>query len=104
LARIRPARSGRPTPASRQPSPVRPELWAAVASGAIPDGLIGFNEPIVGSGGQQLPATQHDAVVWLTGGGYDVVFDASRGVLAALTAHAPIFNEIVGWPYHGTST
>jgi putative iron-dependent peroxidase len=78
----------------------RPELWASVAPGTIPDGLSGFNEPIIGSGGQQLPATQHDAVVWLTGGGYDVVFDASRGVATALASHARLANEIVGWPYH----
>lgn len=78
----------------------RPELWASVAPGQLPDGLTGFNEPLAGTGGQVLPATQHDAVVWLTGAAYDVVFDASRGVVAGLAAQAVLANEIVGWPYH----
>jgi putative iron-dependent peroxidase len=78
----------------------RPELWATVAPGALPNGLTGFNEPIAGTGGHNLPATQHDVVVWLTGGAYDVVFDASRGVVSALASHATLANEIIGWPYH----
>jgi porphyrinogen peroxidase len=78
----------------------RPELWEQVAPGSSPAELKGFNEPILGTAGQPLPATQHDAVVWLTGGAYDVVFDASRGVIAALASHATLANEIVGWPYH----
>ena len=59
----------------------RPELWASVAPDAVPAGLTGFNEPIVGAGGYTLPATQRDIVVWLTGAAYDVVFDVSRGVV-----------------------
>jgi putative iron-dependent peroxidase len=56
----------------------RPELWAAVAQGAAPPGVVGFNEPLVGPGGYVLPATQHDVVMWLAGSGYDAVFDLSR--------------------------
>jgi porphyrinogen peroxidase len=78
----------------------RPELWALVAPGTLPEGLAGFNEPLVGPAGQTLAATQHDAVVWLTGGAYDVVFDASRGVVSALSSHATLAHEMVGWPYH----
>jgi putative iron-dependent peroxidase len=78
----------------------RPELWASVAPGTLPEGLAGFNEPLVGPGGQTLAATQHDVVVWLTGGAYDVVFDASRGVVSALSSHATLAHEMVGWPYH----
>jgi putative iron-dependent peroxidase len=47
-----------------------------------------------------MPATQHDIVVWLTGSGYDVVFDVSRAIVAALAALATLVHEIVGWPYH----
>jgi putative iron-dependent peroxidase len=78
----------------------RPELWASAASaaGPVPD-VRGFNEPIVGRGGV-LPATQHDIIVWLTGAGYDVVFDLSRSVRSALKGTATLADEIVGWPYH----
>ena len=78
----------------------RPELWASVAPRACPEGLTGFNEPMVGADGYTLPATQHDIVVWLAGAAYDVVFDLSRGVVRALASHATLAHEIVGWPYH----
>ena len=78
----------------------RPELWAAVAPDSLPIGLTGFNEPMVGADGYTLPATQHDVVVWLAGAAYDVVFDVSRGVVAALAAEAILAFEMVGWPYH----
>jgi porphyrinogen peroxidase len=78
----------------------RPELWASVAGGSSPPGLAGFNEPVVGADGYTLPATQHDVVVWLAGAAYDVVFDLSRGVAAALGSLATLAHEMVGWPYH----
>ncbi len=78
----------------------RPELWAAVAPDAAPSGVSGFNEPLVGPTGSILPATQHDVVIWLTGSGYDVVFDLSRSILTALAGTADLADEIVGWPYH----
>jgi len=78
----------------------RPELWATVAPDASPQGLSGFNDPIVGPMGYTLPATQHDVVIWLTGASYDVVFDLSRDVVVALGDVAVIRHEMVGWPYH----
>ena len=63
-------------------------------------GVTGFDAPIVGVGGYVLPATQHDVVMWLTGSGYDVVFDLSRGIVTELAGVAALANEIVGWPYH----
>ena len=39
-------------------------------------------------------------MVWLTGSGYDVVFDLSRTVIVGLAGAAELANEIVGWPYH----
>ena len=78
----------------------RPELWAAaVPEGATGD-LQGFDRPVIGLGGYELPATQHDIVVWLSGSGYDVVFDLSRTVVMALSPLAGIAHEMVGWPYH----
>jgi len=33
---------------------------------------------VVGTGGFVMPATQHDAVLWISGSAYDVVFDVAR--------------------------
>ena len=65
-----------------------------------PKGLTGFNEPVVGVDGFVLPATQHDVVVWLAGAAYDLLFDVSGAVVAALASHATLAHEMVGWPYH----
>jgi putative iron-dependent peroxidase len=78
----------------------RPELWSSVAPDAALAGVTGFNEPMTGPSGFTLPATQHDVVIWLTGAGYDVVFDLSRSVVAALARVAELATETVGWPYH----
>ena len=78
----------------------RPELWAMIAPDAAPPGVTGFNAPITGRDGYVLPATQHDVVVWLAGGAYDVVFDLSRDVAGAVATQAFLAHEMVGWPYH----
>ena len=78
----------------------RPELWARVAPDAAPPGVVGFNEQLVGPTGVVMPATQHDVVIWLTGAGYDVVFDLTRAVIMELEGTAKLSHEIVGWPYH----
>ena len=67
----------------------RPELWAAVAPDDAPPGLTGFNEPLTGPTGYELPATQHDVVVWLNGATYDVVFDLSRASCSGTCAASP---------------
>ncbi len=78
----------------------RPELWATVAPDSAPEDVTGFNDPIMGRDGAMLPATQHDVVIWLTGSGYDVVFDLSRAVVMGLAGTADLVDETVGWPYH----
>jgi porphyrinogen peroxidase len=45
----------------------RPELWAAVAPDDAPPELEGFNHDVVCPNGYAMPATQHDAVLWLSG-------------------------------------
>ena len=76
----------------------RPELWATV--GETPSGLAGFDQPVTGPDGYTMPATQHDAVLWLSGSAYDVVFDAARGAIAALAGVATVAEETSSWPYH----
>ena len=78
----------------------RPELWSAVMPGAIPDGIHGFNEDIRGSDGFLMPATQHDAVLWINGSAYDVVFDMARRAISALELVAHVAEETSSWPYH----
>jgi porphyrinogen peroxidase len=77
-----------------------PELWGAAQPGRAPGGLRGFTEPVVGPDGFTMPATQHDAALWVAGGSYDVVFDAVIGMLAALEGVAALAHEVVGWTYH----
>ena len=44
---------------------------ASTATSSAPDGYT-------------MPATQHDAVLWLSGSAYDVIFDVARAAIAAL--------------------
>lgn len=78
----------------------RPELWREVFPDDTPDGLEGFNDPLVGAGGFTMPATQHDAVLWISGSEYDVVFDVARQTISALFDVAHVVEETSSWPYH----
>jgi len=78
----------------------RPELWREVAPADAPAELEGFRADLVGVDGFVMPATQHDAVLWLSGSTYDVVFDVARNVIGELHALATVAEETTGWPYH----
>jgi putative iron-dependent peroxidase len=78
----------------------RPELWSAAAPACAPRDLAGFDQPVVGADGYTMPATQHDLALWIAGGAYDVVFDATLGVIAALDGSAALADETAGWSYH----
>jgi putative iron-dependent peroxidase len=77
----------------------RPELWSELAPADAPARLEGFNADLVGADGYVMPATQHDAVLWLSGSAYDVVFDVSRAAMAELDGIAAIAEETSSWPY-----
>jgi porphyrinogen peroxidase len=77
----------------------RPELWRSAMPDDALGGLDGFNEDLVGVEGFTMPATQHDAVLWLSGGTYDVVFDSARGAIAELAGLATVALETSSWPY-----
>jgi porphyrinogen peroxidase len=77
----------------------RPELWREVDAHDTPDELEGFNEDLVGTDGFAMPATQHDAVLWLSGSAYDVIFEVSREAIAELRGFASIAEETSSWPY-----
>jgi putative iron-dependent peroxidase len=77
----------------------RPELWREAAPVDAPAGLTGFEQEIAGIDGFTMPATQHDAVLWLSGSAYDVVFDVARAAIAELRGLASVSEEASSWPY-----
>jgi putative iron-dependent peroxidase len=77
----------------------RPELWREVAPAEAPAELTGFEHDLQGIEGFVMPATQHDAVLWLSGSAYDVVFEVARGAIAELAGLATVADETSSWPY-----
>ena len=75
----------------------RPELWNSIAPDEAPSGVAGFNKEIRGTEGFVMPATQRDALVWLSGSAYDVVFDMARSVVQALAGQASLKQETSSW-------
>jgi putative iron-dependent peroxidase len=77
----------------------RPELWSQVAPDHAPAGVHGFNTRLVGPDGFGIPATQHDAVLWLSGSAYDVLFDVAREAIVAVKELASVADETSSWAY-----
>jgi porphyrinogen peroxidase len=77
----------------------RPELWRRVEPGDAPEPLEGFNADLVGIDGFSMPATQHDAVLWLSGSAYDVVFESARAAIQLLAGLGTVAQETSSWPY-----
>lgn len=77
----------------------RPELWRTLMPGDTPAGVEGFNKNIQGIEGFVMPSTQHDALVWLSGSAYDVLFDMGRSVVRDLAGLASLADETSSWPY-----
>jgi putative iron-dependent peroxidase len=77
----------------------RPELWSKMVPDQTPPDVEGFNKNIEGIEGFAMPATQHDALVWMSGSAYDVVFDMARTVLQDLAGKAILKQETSSWAY-----
>jgi putative iron-dependent peroxidase len=77
----------------------RPELWSKTVSEDAPAGIEGFNRSVIGKDGFTMPATQHDAVLWLSGSSYDVIFDVAHQIIAELKILASVAEETSSWPY-----
>jgi porphyrinogen peroxidase len=77
----------------------RPELWRGLVPDGLPPDLAGFDHDLVGVDGYLMPATQHDAVLWLSGGSYDVVFDEARQAINELASLTSIADETSSWSY-----
>jgi putative iron-dependent peroxidase len=77
----------------------RPEVWRQVVPDEAPAGVTGFEDDLVGVDGFVMPATQHDAVLWLSGMAYDVIFDTARAAIGALAGVVSVADETSSWPY-----
>ena len=77
----------------------RPELWREIVPQGIPADVKGFNSEIKGVENFVMPATQHDALVWLSGSAYDVLFDMARSVIHDLAGLASLADETSSWAY-----
>ncbi len=77
----------------------RPELWREVLPEDAPADVAGFNRDIQGVEGFTMPSTQHDALIWLSGSAYDVIFDMARTVVRDLAAQARLVEETTSWSY-----
>lgn len=78
----------------------RPELWSdAGLPPAGPADARGFGAPIVGPDGYTMPATQHDAWIWVSGAALDIVFDVALDMVDSVASVATVATEVTGWPY-----
>ncbi len=77
----------------------RPEAWRDVLPEDAPAELASFDTEIAGVEGFVMPATQHDAVLWLSSSAYDVIFDVARATIAELAGVADLADETSSWPY-----
>jgi putative iron-dependent peroxidase len=77
----------------------RPELWREIVPEDAPAGVEGFNKKIQGTEGFVMPSTQHDALVWLSGSAYDVIFDMARSVVGDLAGQTSLAEETSSWSY-----
>ena len=77
----------------------RPELWRKMMPNDTPADIEGFNKNLEGVEGFVMPATQHDALVWMSGSAYDVVFDMARTVIQDLAGKATLKEETSSWSY-----
>jgi porphyrinogen peroxidase len=77
----------------------RPELWRDLMPQDAPADVAGFNAEIRGTEGFTMPCTQRDALVWLSGSAYDVIFDMARSVVRDLAAEALLVEETCSWSY-----
>ena len=77
----------------------RPELLRDIVPDDVPLDVEGFNKNIQGTEGFVMPSTQHDALVWLSGSAYDVIFDMARSVIQDLSGQASLVEETSSWSY-----
>jgi len=75
----------------------KPELWSAIAQGQSPPDAHSFNG--VAGADFAMPATQHDAWLWVAGVSRSAVFDAVTTVIRHTGDTASVATETSGWVY-----
>jgi putative iron-dependent peroxidase len=78
---------------------LRPSLWRELASDDTPADAADWTADLVGPDGFTMPATPHDAWLWVAGGNRTAVFDNTRAAIAALAPVADVASEVTGWVY-----
>ena len=66
---------------------------------AMPDSAGDFTEDILGPDGFRMPATQHDAFVWLAASDRTSAYDNGVAMLTALRSCTTVATALDGWPY-----
>jgi putative iron-dependent peroxidase len=79
---------------------VRPELWPGLAA-ARPQDAVGFTEPVFGTDGYTMPATQTDFWLWASAGSRTAVFDVVDALRGPLAGFVVPRSERDGWAYRG---
>jgi putative iron-dependent peroxidase len=74
-------------------------VWRSTASWDAPESLRDF-EGIAGANGRGVPATQHDAWLWISAGTPDVALDRARAAVNAVADVAVMAAERSGFLYH----
>jgi putative iron-dependent peroxidase len=77
---------------------VAPGLWAQLVPDQALTDVVGF-QPIVGSDGYTMPASQHGLWVWLHGAATGGVFDLGRAAVGALAGCASLAAEQWAFSY-----
>jgi putative iron-dependent peroxidase len=81
---------------------LRPSIWAEAAPSEAPAGVRGFDQRIDGVEGFVMPATQHDAWLWVAGSSVGLVFDVAASAIDALAGIASLATEVNGWAYRSS--
>jgi putative iron-dependent peroxidase len=76
------------------------DAWREVAPRAAPADLAGFT-PIAGADGHRVPATQHDAWLWISGAEPDVTWQSARAAAQAVCPAAELAAEQPAFTYRG---
>lgn len=76
---------------------VRPELWRSLAPDRAPEDVRSF-EAVAGPG-ITMPATQHDAWLWIAAGSRSAAFDSAVRCIDRLEGLAGVASELDGWVY-----
>lgn len=78
---------------------LRPSAWRTLHPEHTPADATDFSEDLIGLDGYTMPATQHDAWVWVAGCDRATVFDNALSTCKHLANVAKCVNEETGWVY-----